>query len=299
MKDLKTVELIDRYLNNELSPAERADVEARLATDAAFAAEVELHRQLGSSLADREQLNLFHLLQQIDGDVPSVDDAPVATTPPPPARRRRIGWGLFVLLLLLLLGIAWWLRPGPAVAPSPGQPVPRLESPRDPATEPAAPTPEAPKTAPAPAPARPRQEPIAALDPAAFRPNRLLEPLAGAQLRGAGEVDFKIAEPVSGATLKPDNGRVRLSVKGVLEAGERPADGAYELALFSNKDEDFIAGKVLRRTAVRVGEPLDGDQAWSFRQVLTLKSSPGLYYLVVVERGGTEPIAVVKFEIRP
>ena len=46
MENLDTNELIEQYLSGTLPPAEQRAVEARIATDAAFRADVELHRQL-------------------------------------------------------------------------------------------------------------------------------------------------------------------------------------------------------------------------------------------------------------
>ena len=122
---------IERYFRDELPAAERAALERRAASDAAFRAEVELHRKARQAIVLLEKETV---LAQLARKGQALD-----------AQRRRRRW-LWGGALLVLLAIGGWWRWGQAPAPRLSPAGPGLAPPPD--TLPQQPPPGAPKQAP-------------------------------------------------------------------------------------------------------------------------------------------------------
>lgn len=114
--ELRHIEHIERYLEGQLSPAERRAFEQRLASDAHFRAEVHLQRDLV------HQLNESAFL----ADIAAEHAAYVAQQAEPAAHtgRQRWWWGALALLIGLGGGGLWWLiQQPPALQPVAAVPV--------------------------------------------------------------------------------------------------------------------------------------------------------------------------------
>ncbi|MDX1910351.1 MAG: hypothetical protein SFV22_02635 [Saprospiraceae bacterium] len=120
-------ELFDRYLMNHMTVEERTDFKNRLAQDASFRAEWELHQWLATGLQRRAEKAR---LSEIVGKSRQKN------------RKKRIKWGLFGLLLLLVI---WSVRLWQIELPS-GNPAPA--TPQNQPAAPDSPLPMANKTAP-------------------------------------------------------------------------------------------------------------------------------------------------------
>ncbi len=75
-------DLIEQYLEGALPDTASQEVERRLATDADFRAEVELHRAMHRSLGDTGNLRLRTALDTLLRNPPSMDDTPPPETGP-------------------------------------------------------------------------------------------------------------------------------------------------------------------------------------------------------------------------
>ena len=62
MDNIYTNDLIEQYLNGALPPDEHQALEARMAADPVFRADVELHGQLQEEFADPKKLRLRDLI---------------------------------------------------------------------------------------------------------------------------------------------------------------------------------------------------------------------------------------------
>lgn len=110
-------ELIEAYLNQELSPADRQSFEQEMASDDALQADVRLHRSLRMGLhglAVEQRVRQAHERYKAR---PDDEAAPSATEPTPlPAPRRGAGWGRWAAAasVVLGLGIGYYFLQQPA-----------------------------------------------------------------------------------------------------------------------------------------------------------------------------------------
>ncbi|MBX2877953.1 MAG: hypothetical protein KTR30_37895 [Saprospiraceae bacterium] len=91
-----TYELIERYLKQESSVSESKYVEDRMATDAAFAAEVEWFRQFRKDMQERTSFALLTELENI-----KQEDAA--------KRKKSVSLWIGILMVLLVLPIVWYI----------------------------------------------------------------------------------------------------------------------------------------------------------------------------------------------
>ncbi len=108
MKEENRPTELQRYLDGEMSPEERAAFEARLAADPELQAEVDLHQELDTVLADEAVLDFSALVAEVVG----AEGAPQA-----PPRTRRPVWAIAAAILLLAVVGFFVLRPGPGADP--------------------------------------------------------------------------------------------------------------------------------------------------------------------------------------
>lgn len=90
-----TYNLIEKYLNDALTPAEKAAVEARCKNDVSFCQEVEAHRIANSIIADNVSLDIKKQLRKIHAE----------NTSSKKFNYRRLYWGLAAIATLSLLSV--------------------------------------------------------------------------------------------------------------------------------------------------------------------------------------------------
>ena len=224
MENLDTNELIEQYLSGTLPATDKETVEARIAIDPAFRAEVELHRQLHAEFEDPKKLQLRDLIREIT-------QAP----PPPPTSRFDRLKGPGIALLALLLGWAgWtWFTRVPAPAPVPATPA-KEEIKTTPSTtnEPVAiqdtqTTPAKPKDK------KPERQ-IAMANPADFAINRAFDDHVRSGVRATnGAANMK--SPGVEADFALRNGRININFEGTVSASSDPAQFPLLLKIYNNK----------------------------------------------------------------
>ncbi|MEM7037241.1 MAG: hypothetical protein AAF570_09700 [Bacteroidota bacterium] len=69
MNEQETYELIESFLDGMLDDQQTAEVEARIASDAEFRQEVDLHRELRNAIGDGEAMHLSNALAAVDAEL--------------------------------------------------------------------------------------------------------------------------------------------------------------------------------------------------------------------------------------
>lgn len=268
-------QIIDHYLLDELDVSARAAFEQRLTREPELADTVRFHQALQTHFA-QNNTPLTETLQQLGKEFFPSPPTP-RSAPAGPDRR----WWALLLLLPLAALLYWWTGTPtppavPETAPTERQqntpPTPDEAAPLPPSTRPVdedrpALLPEVRTPQPTPTPRRP----IAALDPATFAPNPVLEGLLNEDLR-AGSTD--ITTPANGTKLTVNNTLLQFG-------GTTPTAPPYTLSLYTNRPFDFDNDyPVLRRSLD--GTTVDGKYRFDFRAQLQL--APGRYYLVLQDK---------------
>jgi len=277
MENLDTNELIEQYLSGSLPAAERQAVENRIAADAHFRADVELHRQLQEEFADPRKLALRDML----GDI--------LREPPPPAARQ--GWlrGLGIALVVLLAGWMGWHWLGPAHAPTPA--IQEEIKPGPPPTAPTA-TPET-RNAPSEPLKTSPQRPIAMADPAAFAPNRDFEDRLSGGVRTA-DATAQMQSPAPGADFTPENGLVKMNFRGLAPADADTARYPLALKIYTNQSG---SSQPLFRLLPAISNRSAVNGKWAFSASQRLRLKPGLYYFTLERVTDEDLIFVGKFTV--
>jgi hypothetical protein len=277
MENLDLNELIERYLDGSLPAEMQQEVETRLATDADFKAEVELHRQLQTELADPKKMQLRDLLQEVVQEP--------LPAPAKPGWLKLVGTGLAALLVLWALWV--WLSPTPTDVPAP---VRQEETkPVTPDNQPVAMPPgqnEPPKTD-----VKEAHPHIAMANPAAFHTNRDFEARLGSQIRDAGGA-ATVASPATGADFTPKDGFVRIRFRGAANADGDATSYPLHINIYSNEPNPDKPMFLLRP------EITDRNAgSWDFSTMARLRLQPGLYYFTVERQAGDDLIFVGKFTV--
>ncbi len=295
MKKETLHDLIERYLDDDVSEAEQQTVDRLLATDTEFRVALEFHRAMHLHLGDSGELRLHAAL----------DDILLAPAPPPETFGRpsvltkRSGWLRFggLLLLLVVASFAVWHFWGNP-QPLPTEPVPVQQQIQKPSTEPIVQT--------APAPIKNQSEglpkrPIARANPKGFIPNPALEARMG-NVRGDGGVDISLSSPAINAVFYLKNGKVILPIKGSLSADSTALRQPFRMLIYSNSPKDWENKQALFNLPLPF-KPLGEEQyRVDFHQQLRLR--PGLYYAVAGQErpaetgGGHRTLWVGKFTVK-
>ncbi|MBC7774159.1 MAG: hypothetical protein H7246_01870 [Phycisphaerae bacterium] len=280
MDNLDTNERIEQYLRGTLPPEEQLEMEARLATDSSFRAEVELHRQLHEEFADPKKLQLRDLLTDVLKNPP----------PPSPANYGWLKWPGILFGLLLLGGLGWyWLAPDPESAqpatqeeiksiPPAKEPIATQEKDNTP-TEPIEKTPE---------------HPIAHADPAAYTPNRDFENRLGSMIRSSNGT-AEMSSPAMGASFKAENGVVKINFRGTAPADADTARFPLALKIYDNRAS---SGKSLLRLLPIISNRNASNGTWAFSSAQRLRLRPGLYYFTLERQLDEDLIFVGKFRVK-
>lgn len=291
-------DLIERYLDGVLSDAEREAVERRMANEADFRAEVELHRALHTSLSDADNFRLRNALDDLLRDPPPTDD----TTNQGSASSTLLRWPQLVSIVVLIAVAGWfmwqWLSPDNKSLSSP------IPQPPQDQTSDTTSTPEQklPLDTPSSQPVRPKpNKPIAMADPADFKPNPVLEARIGDMVRGNG-IGFELTSPAAGASFQLRNGRIALPIRGTVTGGGIPADQPLELLIYPNRPEAWDDKQPIATFSLPLTPYAPDSYQTEFRPML--RTRPGLYYLIVGQRrlpgdDGHIVLWVGKFTVQP
>ena len=279
MENLDTNDLIEQYLNGSLPLAEQQAVESRLATDAAFRADVELHRQLHEEFADPQKLQLRDLLSDIRRETPRLPG--------------KYNWlkGLGIAVAILFAGWSGWnwfsnkqrRASEPAVPeeikskPSSEEPIAIPES-RNAPSEPLKKTPD---------------RPIAKADPAAFVPNRAFEDRLGIQIRAMGG-SAELQSPAPGANFIPENDFIKIDFRGTAPADADTARFPLAINIYANRT---AAGQALFRLRPNISNRSTAREKWTFSLSQRLRLRPGLYYFTIERQADEDLIYVGKFTV--
>lgn len=269
-------ELIERYLDGSLSPAERQAAETRLANDPGFQAQLELHRQLHEEFADPQKLELRDLLVDI--------------MQKPPAGKRAWRKGLGLALLILLAGWIGWRWLSPVAEPAPAVPE---ETKSVPAPDESAAIPENRDTPTSPRGKAP-QRPIAMINPAAFTPNQDFERRLGNNLRSV-EGSVEIQSPAPGTNFSLKNGMALINFQGTVPASSDTAAYPLDLKIYDNLS--VIGQAPLFRIQPAITSRNNASATWIFSSSQRLRLPPGLYYFIVEGRADEDLLFVGKFLI--
>ena len=265
------LEQIERYLAGEMPEAERQTFEETLTGNPALAEALALHQALQHSLGNRQRRRLLDAL----ADVAQQEDNKQSTLRLSWLSPSRLAAAAALVALVAAVGAWFYFRPIVEQATLVEQPSIPPAAAADSIQVVVPPSPIEQKPAPA---------PIASADRRAFAPNRALDPLAGALLRGGNEGAL-VLNLKNDAVFPIRNGKIDFALTGT-------ADGmsALSLHIYNNSEADFAAGKPVYEYEI----PLN-DQAFSWEAALEL--APGRYYAVLVAPGEEEPVLVVRFYV--
>jgi hypothetical protein len=277
MENFDIQERIEQYLNGTLSKADKEAVEAQMASDPAFRAEVELHRQLHAEFEDPKKLQLRDLMREI------------TQAPPKPNLFERFKWPVVVLLILLIGWACWtWFTHTPA--PAPNTPKQEIKTPQTPANEPVAT--QNPQTAPTePTDKKPERQ-IAMANPADFAINRAFEDHVGSNLRatnGAAE----LSTPRVGANFTPDNGKVTLFFKGTVGASSDTQRFPLLFKIYNNQPNT----EPLFNLNPNISSQGRTTSQWSFVLSSKVSMKPGLYYFTIERQEDGDLVYTGKFTV--
>lgn len=108
---MNDVELIDLYLDGELSAEQAADFERRLADDAVFAEEFAWHKSLREVVGEQSHIQEMtnSIMRRLEA-VGYFEEAPIVSTVKSAPLPRKINWPQIALLLLLIVVPGWFFR---------------------------------------------------------------------------------------------------------------------------------------------------------------------------------------------
>lgn len=273
MNPLEQNEWIERYLDGTLSPTERADLEARLATDSAFRKELELHQQLHIEFADPKKLQLRDMLGDIMREEPAPNE--VEST-----KWLKIG-GIGLILILGMLGIWWMLSPTQNATPvSPVLPQ-QLEN----IAKPDSITKQPEKVV---------QGPIAMADKASFKLNPVFEArLGNGGIRSTNGEQVQMQSPALGSDFTITKGQVKINFKGTATADDSQEEFPLQLNIYNNKSSETPVAQL----APSITNRNESVEKWTFSASETLRLSPGQYYFTLERTLDGELIFVGKFSV--
>ncbi|MFN0175704.1 MAG: hypothetical protein ACKVU0_13720 [Saprospiraceae bacterium] len=291
-------DLIERYLEDAVSEAEREIVHHRLATDTEFRAALEFQRAMQLHLGDPGELRLHAALDDILFVPPPETARPLEK----PSNMPKIsGWlrlgGL--LALLIVAGIAIWYMWSNG-QPKPAESVPVQRPIQSPPSEPRVETSPGPTQTPPVAEDLPKR-PIAMANPKDFVPNPDLEARIGG-IRGAEGLEISLSSPTTDAVFYLQNGMISLPITGTLNADSLAIRQPVRFFIYSNRPKDWENKQALFNTVLRF-KP-DGEERYRVYMRQQLRLRPGLYYFVVGQQrppeddGGYQTLWVGRFTVQ-
>jgi len=276
MENLDKNDLIERYLEGILSASEQETVAILLATDPAFQAEIELHRQIHQEFSDPKKLKL----RDVMGDILRQEPAP-----PEVADRKWLKWLGLALIVLLGAGMIWWMSDSTAQKETPGAPSQPVQQIQPKATD----LKEEPKQ-----PEQATQNPIAMADKASFRPNMVFETrLGNGGIRSTDGTEIQINSPAPGADFSIQNGQVKVNFAGTVLADDDQEEFPLQINLYNNRSSDTPIAQFTPAISNRK-EP---SEKWNYTSRQTLRLPAGLYYYTLERRADAELIFVGKFTV--
>lgn len=280
-------QLIDQYLQDALSKADREAFEERMNADADLAARVDMQRWMGKELGDQEK-QVF--VAQLNDIAAGFSDESESKTVVRPLFQRPATWVLaaaaIILILLLIFGPSGKEATLPMAVERPDSVQEQVETLVEitPEEEPVPP-----ESSPIPDISEPVQpeEMIAAVDPVDMAPHPYLDPLVNRSIR-SGDPEF------AGECVYEMDGSLLLT--GTVEGLETAPD-SWGLFLYSNKEADYLEGNAIFIEPI---ELLPGEaEEFSFSEFYSIDLEPGRYYFFLADLEEEEPIWTGTFVVNP
>ena len=280
-------QLIDQYLQDTLSKADKEAFEARMNADTDLAARVDIQRWMRQELGDQEKQAFVAQLADIAS---GFSDESESKTVVRPLFQRPATWVLaaaaVLLILLLVFGPSGKEATLPMAVERPDSIPEQVENlveatPEDEPVEP--------ESSPIPDISEPiqQEEMIAAVDPADMALHPYLDPLVNRSIR-SGEPEF------AGECVYEMDGSLLLT--GTVEGLEAAPD-SWGFFLYSNKEADYLEGNSLLIEPI---ELLPGEGAeLSFSEFYSIDLEPGRYYFFLADLEEEEPIWTGTFVVEP
>jgi hypothetical protein len=273
--------LIQRYLDGQVTPEEHRAIEELMAIDPDFRIEVELQQRLRTSQPDPREAELRAMMTE------SLQPARVDPY--------NYQWGKIIGGLGLTLFVLWLiLTQGPALvmmAPRPSAYTPRVEetppppapapvvteeyepilgTPVEPAVDPTAETPAAPRPA------------------APFAPDEAFEGRLG--YRGPTGDTIIVTSPGLAEHFPGETGVVEIPFRGSVTGTSDTVLFPLRIQIFNNQPLD---GPLLEFSP----DVIDRTGPWTFASTRRLRIQPGLYYFAVDRQVGPRAVYIGKFTI--
>ena len=280
-------QLIDQYLQDVLSKADREAFEERMNADVDLTARVDIQRWMGKELGDQEKQAF---VSQLAGVASGFSDESESETVVRPLFQRPATWVLAAAAVIILLLLIFGPSGKKATLPLA---VERPDSIQDQVENLVEVTPEEelvqPESSPIPDISEPiqQEEMIAAVDPADMAPHPYLDPLVNRGIRsGDPEFEGECVYEIDGSLLLTG------TVEGLVTAPD-----SWGFFLYSNKEADYLEGNSLLIESI---ELLPGEgAALSFSEFYSIDLEPGRYYFFLADLEDEEPIWTGTFVVNP
>jgi hypothetical protein len=295
MENQDILELINAFLDEELSEDQAREVERRMAEDAEFRKGVALQKDLRSAYRQSGRIRLRNRMAEIMEEPIPEEDNNVPST-----KNKAMPFGKWLLLLaaIVIVLLATWFFSRPEKTDKIIDP-PTTEQNNRPTSEDAdaqveeeiTPTeenqqsPEGEETI-----SSETRPPIAMADPADFAPNPAMEAMIGGEFRSEEDLSLLLTKPAEDAFFKLQGGESQtVPIAGTLSGLEAGDQLNLVLLFFDNKDAN--------NPILEFPFEVEGaDEEVTFDLSPSLNSRPGLYYFMIETEEG-DVLTVGKFKI--
>jgi len=298
-------EEIEKYLDGTLKGEKKADFEERMKNDNKLRAEVELHKDLSTFLADSPEKAFQDNLKKLGDNL--------SETPPP----NKGGWLKFLLPILAVLGFGvWWFSQSNDQAPieenkieaptsQPNKtkdtktdlenktPIEKkeLEETKTPLEETKSPPKKSSKPPVYADDNQPKSNLIAAAD---LTPNPALELLINNNLR-SNEVTIEIVQKQKNSKIETTGSATNFKLVGTFLSEDNLLLRNLKLNIFSNKKEDYENFHPTLSEKIGLKKLSNFNYEFDFQKAIVLK--PGLYYYLIEDADTEEIFFIEKFNV--
>lgn len=305
MEKQKFYEMIEQYLEGQLSQNELDDFELQIKQDAQFAKEVQLHQAIHNELEDKTKLSLRKNLGVLKEEFA---ETPVVNLPPQKSIRGSKRW-LAIAASLLLASLAIWYftnRPSsqaPIIVddkndlPQSIEVQPKDEIPIDEVQEEIVNEDKIPSSS-----NQEKQEPKIIEDKSqapkinntqlAFEPNSKMENLLANNLSN-DKYNFSFESPNFAEGLNYENGNLDIVFAGKFLTSEDLDDKELVLEIYNNKivfpeGNTLFSKKIEMKEKEEEGFAFANEVEFEFEEFVQTKLPEGLYYFILSEKGNSK-----------